>query len=223
MSTKFDRSQYEPSMIEITLGALLSVLLGVVLSVVWLVLKPVETVREIPDEPVPGKVYYVEGRAGSTSAREWMAKWQRFAAGGSVTLDEGDLNTAYRAKAAEAEKAKKYETKAEPGMITPGQLNSRISDGQLQIGAPVELSVTGFQKKLQVFAQGGFERSGDHFVYAPDKFYVGSLRVEKIPVVGGLIVDRLLAAMHPSEDVAAAWNRLGDVKLEGSQLQLVMP
>lgn len=63
----------------------------------------------------------------------------------------------------------------------------------------------------------------DHFVYAPDKFYVGSLRVEKIPVVGGLIVDRLLAAMHPSEDVAAAWNRLGDVKLEGSQLQLVMP
>lgn len=223
MSSKFDRSQYEPSMIEITLGALLSVLLGVVLAAVWLVLKPVETVREIPDEPVPGKVYYVEGRAGSTSAREWMAKWQRFAAGGSVTLDEGDLNTAYRAKAAEAEKAKKDEPKAEPGMITPGQLNFRISDGQLQIGAPVELSVIGFQKKLQVFAQGGFERSGDHFVYAPDKFYVGSLRVEKIPVVGGLIVDRFLAAMHPSEDVAVAWNRLGDVKLEGSQLQLVMP
>lgn len=223
MSTKFDRSQYEPSMIEITLGALLSVLLGVVLAAVWLVLKPVETVREIPDEPVPGKVYYVEGRAGSTSAREWMAKWQRFAAGGSVTLDEGDLNTAYRAKAAEAEKAKKDEPKAEPGMITPGQLNFRISDGQLQIGAPVELSVIGFQKKLQVFAQGGFERSGDHFVYAPDKFYVGSLCVEKIPVVGGLIVDRLLAAMQPSEDVAAAWNRLGDVKLEGSQLQLMMP
>lgn len=220
MSAKFDRSQYEPSLIEITIGALLSVLIGVVLAAVWLVLKPVETVRELPSEPAPGTVYYVEGRAGSTSAREWVAKWQQFVSGGSITLTEGDLNTAYRAKAAEAEKK---DEKAEAGMITPGQLNFRISDGVLQIGAPVEFNVVGFQKKVQVFAQGGFERSGGHFVYAPEKFYVGSLRVEKIPVIGGMVIDRLLSAVNTSDDVSSAWKRLGEVKLEGSQLQLIMP
>jgi hypothetical protein len=221
MSSKFDRSQYEPSLIEITLGALLSVLLGAVLSAAWLVMKPVATVRELPEEPVPGKVYYVEGRAGST--REWMSKLQQFTAGRSITLDEGDLNLAYRTKAAEAEKAAKDEEKPAPGMLTPGQLNFRIADGVLQIGAPVDVSIAGLIKtKVQVVAQGGFKRSGDTLVYAPDKFYVGSLRVEKLPVIVGMVMDRLLAAMNVSEDLAGAWDQLGDAKLEGAQLQLIM-
>lgn len=223
MSSKFDRSAYEPKLIEVTIGALLSVLIGVVLAGVWLITKPIEKVREIPAEPVAGTVYYIEGTANGSSSREWMVKVQQFVAGQSLTLTEGDLNTAYRAKAAEAEQAKKDEPKAEPGMLNAGQLNFRIADSELQIGAPVDVSVLGFQTKIQVFAQGVFERSGSTFAYAPTRFYIGSLRVDKLPVVGGMLMHKLLAAANLSDDVTGAWGKLGDVKIEGNQLQLIMP
>lgn len=223
MSTKFDRSHYEPGLIEITIGALLSVLIGVVLCAAWLVLKPVQVVRELPKEPVAGEVYFVEGRVSSGSAREWMAKWQQFVTRLSVALDESELNAAYRAKLAEAEKVKKDEPKTEPGLITPGQLNFRINDGVLQVGAPVELRVFGFTKNVQVFAQGVFEHADDRYVYTPDAFYLGSLRVDKIPALGGMIKSRLWSTLQVPDDVADAWGRLGEVKLEGTQLHLIMP
>lgn len=230
MSSKLDRALHGPSWTEVTLGAFLSVVVGVVLAAVWLMLKPVETVRELPKEPAKGVVYYVEGSSNSTQGRMWLSKRQSFVAGQSVTVTEQELNTAFKtlsAEAAKAEKAAKEEGQAgedAAGMVTPGAVNFRIQEGQLQIGAPVDLNIFGLlQSKVQVVAQGTFERSGEGFVFAPDKFYVGSCRVDKLPVIGGMIMDKLLTAANLPADLTEAWGKLAGVTIDGAQLQLVMP
>ena len=49
--TKFDRAHYGPSWVEVILGALLSLALGVVLAVAYFVARPVTLVKELPKEP----------------------------------------------------------------------------------------------------------------------------------------------------------------------------
>ena len=226
MSSKIDSALHGPSWLEVTLGALFSVILGAVLAAAWLVVKPVETVRELPKEPVKGTVYYIEGSTNKTQGRLGPRKQQSFIAGETVTVNEQELNTVVKTLAAETAKAAK-DNKAEaasPGMITPGALNFRIDESELQMAAPVDLNVYGLiQAKVQVVAQGTFERSGDKFAFTPSKFYVGSCRVDKLPIIGGLILSKLLAAAALPEEFTTAWGKLSDVTIEGSQLQLVMP
>lgn len=218
MSTKTARALQGPSLTEIILGIFLSVLIGAVLAALWLMNKPVDIVRELPKEPVAGKVYYVEGSNNSTKGRQWLRKRQLFVEGTSVTLIEDELNAAVASLAPTGEK------QPEPaGMVQPGPLNFRIADGRLQIGTPVQLNVAGFQSKLQVSVSGGFERDGDKFVFVPQQFYVGSCPIERLPVLPGMILDRVFAGIALPDDLAEAWGRLAAVTIEGPQLQLRMP
>ena len=108
-------------------------------------------------------------------------------------------------------------------MVQPGTLNFRIADGRLQIGTPVQVNVAGFQSKMQVSVSGDFERAGDKFVFVPRKFYVGSCPIERLPVLPGMILDRLFAGVTFPEDLIEGWGRLAAVTIEGPQLQLTMP
>ncbi|MCF7688217.1 MAG: hypothetical protein K9M98_13870 [Cephaloticoccus sp.] len=223
MSKKIDRALYGPSWSEVIIGAVLSAVIGAVLAMVWLATKPVEKVRELPKEPVAGLVYYIEGSANSTQGRQWSAKRQSFIQGTSVTVTEQELNTALKTLETDAAKAKKPEEKTEPGMITPGALNFRIHDNLLQIGAPIDLLIYGMKTQVQVVAQGTFERRGDKFAFDPQKIYVGSCQVERLPIVSGMVMGKLLAAANLPTDLTEAWGRLADVSIEGSELKLVMP
>ena len=100
MSSKIDRALHGPSWLEVTLGALFSVILGAVLAAAWLVVKPVETVRELPKEPVKGTVYYIEGSTNNTQGRLGPRKQQSFIAGETVTVNEQELNTVVKTLAA---------------------------------------------------------------------------------------------------------------------------
>lgn len=88
MSKKIDRALYGPSWVEVILGAVLSLVLGGLLATVYLVIKPVQTVKEMPKEKdiVRGAIYYIEGSNDATKGKQWTRKRQQLAAGESVVL-----------------------------------------------------------------------------------------------------------------------------------------
>jgi hypothetical protein len=95
VSAKSSRGGYEPSWTEVTIGALLSVLIGAVLAVVFLVLKPVIIVKDEPkdDERDRSSVYFIEGSRDPAKAKLASAKRKSFVAGDSVVVDENELNS----------------------------------------------------------------------------------------------------------------------------------
>jgi hypothetical protein len=93
---KLERALYGPTLLEISIGLILSVLLGAVLAVFFLILKPVEQVAEMPkvDEIKRGQVYYLPGALDYSKAKQWMGKRQRLAeiVPGEIVFTEDDLN-----------------------------------------------------------------------------------------------------------------------------------
>jgi hypothetical protein len=220
MRSKIDRALYGPSWTEVIIGAFFSVLIGAVLAAAWLVFTPVKKVPELPKDPVPGKVYYIAGLTRSANGRQWMRKRQLFTDGTTISLNEDELNSAMGSLAPQS--AGKDEA-AQSAMIVPGAVNFRIHDGRLQIAAPVQLNIAGLQAKVRVIAQGGFVREGPGFVFAPSRLYVGSCRVDRLPVLPGMILRRVLESVNLPADLKAAWGRLANVAVEGDQLRLTMP
>lgn len=219
MNSKIDRAADGPSWTEVTFGALLGILIGALLAAVWLVQKPVQTVRELPKEPVAGVIYYIEGSANSSMGAAWMRKRQLFVAGSSISVSEHELNTAARNLSSNG--GNKTDGK-EAGMVTPGPLNFRIADGELQIASKVDVALLGLQSALQVVARGEFVRRGDHFAFEPNQVYVGSCRVDRLPVIGGMILRKVTQAMVLPEDLNAAWSKVDAVTIDGAEMQLVM-
>lgn len=214
MST--EAAGYNPSWTEVILGAILSVLLGIVLAAAHLVLKPVETVREPPKEPNPSVVYYLEGTRDSNRARQAMAKQRAFVEGGTVVLNEDELN-------ALASPATPKKADAEPEqMLTAGSPNFRIREGVMQIGVPVRVSVAGLDRRVIVQARGDFEKRGEVFVFSPDELYLGSCPVQRLPLVPRFVMKKFLAGANVPEELATAWKNVSEVKVEGSSLHVTM-
>ncbi len=246
MNKKIDKALYGPSTIEVALGAVLGLLLGVGVACGFLMLKPVKVVKEPPKETVAGAVYYLPGLENNVKGRGWPQKQQSLIAGGSVVLTEEELNTwaitmhpgaaADPAKPAAPAKpgAKPAPTPAKPapaaapapastGFLTGGTVNFRIKDGKLQIGTKCTVSIVGFSQEMLVVATGGFKKSGASFVFAPETIYVGSCPVHRIPGVAAPLLRKLTALQPVSDELRAAWDRLTSVSLEGSTLRLAAP
>ncbi len=219
MSSRNDRAINGPSWTEVTIGALLSVGIGALLAGAWLTLKPVEKVRSLPDEPKEGVVYFVEGARNGTIGRAWERKVQLFATGASVDLVEQELNEAARQLSSDAQKAKGKDAK--DGIITSGQMNFRISDGELQVALPLALNIYGMKSDVQVVARGGFVQKGERFVYEPTSIYVGSCPIERLPQIGGVLLGKIWEAMAQQEEIKSAWDALENVTVEGRSLRLV--
>lgn len=219
MST--DRAEYNPSWIEVILGAMLSLLLGAVLGAAFLVLKPVETVRELPKEPDPETVYYIEGTRDSHRARQATAKQRAFVQGETVVLNEDELN-ALAAPKTTSGAAKPGEEAAAEQMLTAGMPNFRIRAGVLQIGVPVRVSVAGLDRRVIVQARGGFERRGDVFAFDAEELYLGSCPLQRLPIVAGLVMNKFVEGANVPEELAAAWRNASEVKVEGTNLHVTM-
>jgi hypothetical protein len=220
MASKIDRALYGPSMTEVVLGAILSLIMGGALAAVYLITKPVETVRELPKEPVPGLVYHFEGSKDSNKGRFWKTKQQQLVAGRSVTLIEDELNAAAAGLKLPPPKAGADESEPKKEMLSAGAPNFRVREGVLQVAMPVTLNTFDLGLGALVQAQGTFEKSGDRHVFVPDTLLVGSCRVEKIPFIAGLVLGKIHSALNVPEELAAAWGTLSEVKIDGAQLQL---
>ncbi len=230
MSKKIDRALYGPSWFEVIFGAFLSVVIGLVLAVVYLVAKPVTTVKELPKEPVPGMVYYIEGSKDATKGRSWVAKRQQLVAGMSVQVTEEEINAAIAGVNAPAPKkpgAKAEEpapeAEAKPGPFQAGAPNFRIRDSVVQISTPVTVNALDLGLNVLVHARGTFEKQGDRFVFTPKTLLVGSCPVEKIPGAATYVLRQFLGAQAIPEDIAGAWAKLANVSVEGALLKLEAP
>ena len=223
MSSKFDRARYGPSWTEVILGALLSMVLGVVLSATYFVFKPVTKVKELPKEPIPGTVYYIEGSRDYSNARRLTAKQKFFAKGGSVVVNEDEINSA--ANPVVAPLPPGTEAPPPPGPMTAGAPNFRIHDGAVQIAVPVRIKwdLANLDTIVLVQATGNFARRSESIVFVPKTVYVGSCPVDRLPRAVDFVMKKFYESQPVPADIAASWAKLSDVTVEGTTLRLTMP
>lgn len=226
MSSKVDRAVHGPGWGEVILGAVLSLILGVVIGAVLLVLKPVVVAKEMPKEPVPGTVYYIQGMVGGPSqAQEVLAKRKALVQGQSIKVTESEINALAAANAATgakaAGKASSNGAKSDETVST-GVPNVRIHNGALQVAVPVTLNIFGFEQKVIAQARGGFEKNGDVFAYDPDEIYLGSCPVQRLPFLASYIRHKVTNGQNIPDDVVAAWSRLASVTIDGNVIDLSM-
>ncbi|MFZ5496043.1 MAG: hypothetical protein ACOZE5_12010 [Verrucomicrobiota bacterium] len=232
--TKVEKALYGPSTTEVALGAVLGLAAGLLAACVYLVLKPVEQVKELPKEPKRGAVYYIPGSELTAKSRNWAAKEKQLVAGKSIELVEDELNawanSVFGAPAAPAAPPPKAGAPApaatapaaDGGIFQPGKPNFKIADGKLRIGFKCFVNWFGVGQEVFVVLAGGIRRSGDRFVFSADTVYLGSCPLHLLPVVPGPLVRHLLGKKPVSDELRSAWAKLADVTIEGSTLKLTM-
>ncbi len=232
---KIGKAKYGPSLNEVILGAALSLLLGAFLATVYLVMRPVAVVRELPKAPEANVVYYAEGTKNFDHAKQWLRKKQLFLEGSSVTVNEDELNVWIRAEAGTAAspapapagevKTAQAGSKPLPSLFQVDSPNFRVRNGTVQLSCRITVSVElfGLSVPLIVQSMGRFEKRGDIFSFVPDTCYVGSFPVHKLPGLDGVTLGFLLARVPVSEEIRAAWKKLTNVAVEGDTLRLSMP
>ena len=235
---KLERALYGPSLIEVTLGAALSVLLGAVAGVTYLVYKPVETVKALPKEAdrVPGQIYFVEGSRDSGKARQWRTKRKQLgdSTPGEIRLVEDELNAWFAPDVPAAKPAAKAPGKpGEPAaeeplpdeLVTWTPPNFRIADNAMQVACTATfnpLRMLALDTPVIVQANGGFEKRADEFVYSPRTVYVGSLPLHRIPGATGFLMKRARASQALPEQGVEAWKRVDDVAVDGRELKITI-
>ena len=232
MSRKTDRAKHGPGWVEVIFGAILSLILGAVLGALLLAFRPVVVVKEMPKPEArdASAVYFVEGSRDTAKGRDAAAKRKAFAEGRTVTVIEDELNAlagpaaTFATKAGEKAKApEKAPGATEDQTVATGTPNFRVREGALQVGVPVTLNLLGMSQRVVVQTRGGFVKRGDVFVYEPDVFYVGSLPVQRIPILAKLAREHFLDSQQIPEDIKAAWPKLTSASIEGNVLHLTMP
>ena len=230
MSAKTRGRGYEPSWTEVTIGALLSVIIGALFGVVYLVVKPVVTVKEMPKEEEVDRtaVYFIEGGRDGGKSRDAAAKRKAFVGGTPVILNEHELNSYVTPAAAPgkpaAPGAKPAAAPAAPGAgYTSGVVNFRIHDSQLQIGVPVKIDLFGLELSVVVQTRGTFVQKEGGFAFDPATMLVGSCPVDRLPAARSFVMEKFIATQQVPEDISKAWAKLTDVAVVGSALKLTMP
>jgi hypothetical protein len=231
-SSKIEKAQHGPSLTEVVLGATLSLVLGAALALGYLLLKPAWAGKDLPKAP-SGTIFYVEGSRASSYGRQWQRKKQLFAEGSSVALNEDELNAWMMAmtESPEPERpipgAKFTQIKPPPssGFFQLNTPNFRIRDGVLQVGSKSMLNLELFGLKRQVIMQaaGKFEKGDGGFVLVPDRFYIGSFPLHRLPGLSSQVLGFIQGRMQIPEDIRAAWKKLANVTVEGDTLKLTMP
>ena len=203
-------------------GAALSLLLGIVFAVAFLVFKPVTTVKELPKEPEKNTVYFIEGSRETSKTRQVTAKRGQMAQGQSVVLNHDELNTLVMPpKAPRDPKNLELSKEAEADqMITPGVPNFRIQDGVMQIGVPLTLKAYDTEHEIIMQTRGGFAKVGDTVVFQPKELYIGSCPLERLPAVRDFVIKQIFAKAKLPDDVVALWQNVDEATIEGSMLRL---
>jgi hypothetical protein len=226
MASKVDKALYGPSMVEVALGAVLGLVAGVLACCVYLVFKPVQTVKEIPKEPVKGMVYYLPGNESSGKARDWQNKQKRYLAGGSIKVNEEELN-AWGAslaappappKDAKGGKAEEPAPAAPASFLTAGAPNFRIVGDKLQVGFKCKIDYFGVGMEAQVVALGKFDKSE----FDVESVTFGSCPLDRIPGVGHILVAKLGGLHKVSDEWKAAWTKVTEVAIAGKDINVTI-
>lgn len=239
---KLERALYGPSLFEVTLGAALSVLLGAVGAVAYLVFKPVETVKALPkeEERIAGQVYFIEGSKETGKAKQWRTKRKQLAEGvpGEISFIEDELNAWFAPDVVAAPKPAKP-APGKPGapvveepVVIPDELvtfshpSFRIADNAMEVSGSVvfnPLAMVTLNVPVIVQASGGFEKQGDQFVYVPKTLMVGSLALHRVPGATDYLIKKAMETQALPEAGLAAWKKVENVTVDGRVLKVVVP
>lgn len=217
MAINLDRKS--PGIVGIVFGAFSAIALGALLGCFHLASKPVQVVSTLPNEPVAGTRYFVQGAAGSGST--WERKLERLkTASGEFGLTEADLNGWATAGFAEA---KVEDAESIPVMIVAGKPNFRIQGTELQVGAINRVLFFGSPSPLVLQAKGGFEREGSKWVFAPKESFLGGLALHRVPALQSLVAGRFGAKDALPEDVKNLLARATQISVVNGEVLLRMP
>ncbi len=227
--SKINRALYGPSMSEVIFGATLSVALGVVIGIAYLVFKPVVTVKEIPKDAPVDAVYYIPGSRSGVNTSMLNSKRKIFASGVSLTITEDELNAFARMEKPPAPTKPKLAPGAkdtapvQAEFYTVDTPNFRIRAGEMQVVVPVKVAFFGLvERDVLVQTSGPFVKRGEGIAYDPAKLWIGSCPAGRLPGVTGLVIRKFLLAKPLPEDIAAAWAKLSDAAIVGTSLKLMM-
>ncbi len=223
IKSRLNRELYGPSLFEVTLGAALSILLGVFLAAGYLIFfTPVKTLRAAPKEGevARNEVVYIEGSKSTARSGQWMRKRQLLLEGQSaeISVVEDELN----AWIADGAKPAGGADAPAPAFLEPTSVNFRLSDGVMQIGGPASHKAVGYGKEVLFQVRGGFEKQGDRVVFVPTESYLGSLALHRIPAAESFLASSLARTQSAAEDVAAAWERVSSAVIDGNTLMLTV-
>jgi hypothetical protein len=230
-STKIQRALHGPSVFEVLFGAVLSVVLGAAIAAVYLLFKPVETVRALPKEPDPTMVYFVEGNRDVMKARAWVRKRQQLAESvpGEVVFTEEELNAwageigKPDPKDVAAGGAQQPQVGNDFVMFKPKALNFRIADGALQAAVPGTVEFSGIPIPFVAQARGKFALRDGAWLFVPEELHLGSLAVHRFPWLMEKIVARYSEPGGPVHQAHQFLRRVTVIKIDGRTLRLTMP
>lgn len=197
-------------------AALLGVAAGVVAAAGLLVFQPVRRVKELPrpSERSRGTVYFVEGNRDAGRLATAPDKIQFLLRGQWVTFGEEDFNALLEAALARKPKAPADE------FVTLGIPNVRVRDGVIQLATEVTIDLAGLKRKVVLQTRGTMHEYGGQWVFEPAEMLVGSLPLERVPLLGTWVRARVLNPRELHPDLAVAWSRLGRVVVEGSTVKV---
>ena len=215
---RIDRALNGPGLFEVTLGVLIGITLGVVLGALYLALKPVTILSELPENIAAADVYFIKGEVNSFKARQWSRKQQLLAEGGAADLvfSEEELNAWVASATA---KAPSDATK----LVTPEWVNFRIHGGVMQIGIVGKFQAFELTQPFVIQAHGKFVPGANGFEFVADELYIGSLPTHMVPGLPQLIIQRALAAQKLPEELTTMWRNLKLVAVEDSGLHIIVP
>lgn len=242
-SSKIDRALYGPSVFEVTFGAILSALLGAVLAIGFMILKPVEVAKDQPkeEERVQGAVYFLEGNVDPGRSRQWIRKRQMLMEGtpGEIAFSEEELNAWFSsgippkakkpaprpaAKAAASGKAAPAQPPSEElNLLVLETPNVRIRDSVFQVGVPGSLNLLTFSLPVVLQSQGTFEKVDEMWMFKPSAIHLGSMPLHRIPGFTDQLVKRLMTSSLIPEDALASWKRVEQVVVDGKALKITFP
>lgn len=209
-----------PGVVEIVLSVVLSLVLGGLLAVVHLTMKPVLVVKEMPADVIPGQVYFVEGTINSSKSRQWTRKRQILAEGGpiDVVFNQDELNT-WLASAMPKEPAGSGAQQEAMNLKAP---NIRLYDDKLQFGMALQFSLFGLEVPTAVQVRGHFVQTENGPLYVAEELFIGSLPFHKIPGYSGHEVQKVvLGRPDIPDDIKKAFTGLSLVSIEGGSLRVV--
>jgi hypothetical protein len=228
MLKKVKNSKRGPSWIEVILGAVLSVILGVALGAAYMINRPVTKVTSIPKDPPAGAVYLIEGVKNLN--REDVAEMRKsFVDGESMVVDEGDLNgflaSIARAPTPAVAAAKPGDKAAPPEakLIETSAVNARIHEDKIQFSDTATITFMGVSVPVIVQTTGTFVKTSSGFEFEPESIYVGGCPMQRMIFIRGWLLKKLLYTVSPPDDVATAWSKLADVSIGASKLRLKAP
>jgi len=215
-----------PGFFGLLLQILSGAVFGLMIAVVYLVLKPVH----LPDAKAAAKddkkgasvnrnvVEYRPGNPGNPSGQQWRLRerafLERMPAG--VALGEQDLNRWVASTYGSAERTFKLESY---GLEVTAELPLFRLDGTaMQVGLEYSIKLGEFEKKIIAQTRGSLEKADGQHGFQPASVHLGSCPLPGR--AGEWLVAKLSAAYPVPENVAASWKAVTSAKLEQSQLRL---